>query len=671
MRTQSWYRWQVAGGAFVLLALNLYLVRDGFHVIHTDHMNTMHGFWMALARLADVHWFLPAWWPYADEGSPFEYLYAPLVPGLIALWAKLGRIPVSQAFYCVSSLVYLLGPLSLYGLGVGLMRAPGRSLIAGLLYTLTSFTGLLAPDKGFAFHIFDDRRMYLMVLWDDTPHMLALTILPMALLFLARVCTRGNQRRDFLLAVLLSALAALASVFGAVMLGIGVICLLIALGRDGAWRRIRSVALIGVLAYLIVSPFLTPSLLQVIRRDAAANGHGWSVESLSALSLVILAAVVGWHFLTKWSADWRLRFLALFAVVAAGIPAAAEFLNREFLPQAGRYKLELDMAWSLLLPFALMPVWQRLPRNIGAAVLLVLVAFGAEQTVAHRKYCKTVLFPADVTGTIEYRVAKWLAQNRPHERVFLPGSIEKWFDEFSDGEQFSGSSWSTAYNPVQQSAQQFVFASADAEKSREWLEAFGVQAILVNGPQSPEFWKPYAAPRKFDGVLPLLWREQDTSIYAVPQRSSSYAHVMPEAAVRGDLSSYVAALRDESRPLATWHWLGHSLTEVNATTAPGEVVSLQITYAPGWVAEVNGATVPLHGDPRGMMWLAPRQAGPCRIVLRFRGSVEEWLSRVASYGTLLGLLGWALFAKRLQRARYNGAHVTAAVSPVQTVSSSS
>src|SRR5438128_10112348 len=91
--TTRWsYQLQILAGALALLALNFYVARDGFFAIHTAHMNSMHGFWMSLARLAGTHWFRPGWWPYADCGSPFEFLYAPLVPGLVALWSYLAHI---------------------------------------------------------------------------------------------------------------------------------------------------------------------------------------------------------------------------------------------------------------------------------------------------------------------------------------------------------------------------------------------------------------------------------------------------------------------------------------------------------------------------------------------------------------------------------------------------
>ena len=54
----------------------------------------------------------------------------------------------------------------------------------------------------------------------------------------------------------------------------------------------------------------------------------------------------------------------------------------------------------------------------------------------------------------------------------------------------------------------------------------GARAISVPGPKSPEYYKPFANPRKFEGVLPVLWREGDDTVYGVPARSDSLAHVM-------------------------------------------------------------------------------------------------------------------------------------------------
>ena len=69
--------------AVVLLWINAYICRDLFRN-PTAYMNSMHGFWIALAKHAGDSWFRSNWWPYWDGGMPFEFTYAPLIPGLIA-----------------------------------------------------------------------------------------------------------------------------------------------------------------------------------------------------------------------------------------------------------------------------------------------------------------------------------------------------------------------------------------------------------------------------------------------------------------------------------------------------------------------------------------------------------------------------------------------------------
>src|SRR5689334_16885206 len=95
--------------AAVLLWINAYICRDLFSA-STAYMNSMHGFWTAMARFADGGWSHPMWWPYWDGGIPFEYTYAPLVPGMAAAWAAIRGIPHAAALHCVSGLFYCLGP---------------------------------------------------------------------------------------------------------------------------------------------------------------------------------------------------------------------------------------------------------------------------------------------------------------------------------------------------------------------------------------------------------------------------------------------------------------------------------------------------------------------------------------------------------------------------------
>jgi hypothetical protein len=177
----------------------------------------------------------------------------------------------------------------------------------------------------------------------------------------------------------------------------------------------------------------------------------------------------------------------------------------------------------------------------------------------------------------------------------------------------------------------------------------------VPGPDSSDHYKPFVHPRKFDGVLPLLWREAGDSIYEVPSRSTSLAHVIPLAAVverrpmhgldTAPVQAYVAALDDPRYPLARFQWRGLGEADIEATVTPGQVVSVQITYERGWEAWANGRRQPLRGDAIGQLVIEPDCTGPCRISLRYTGGGEHMLTRALSLTAILvaviyGWFGW-------------------------------
>src|SRR5438445_11002202 len=83
---------RAAAYALALLWINVYVCRELF-VNQTAWMNSMHGFWIALAERAGDGWFRASWWPYWDCGIPLELTYAPLIPAATALWAAIRDVP--------------------------------------------------------------------------------------------------------------------------------------------------------------------------------------------------------------------------------------------------------------------------------------------------------------------------------------------------------------------------------------------------------------------------------------------------------------------------------------------------------------------------------------------------------------------------------------------------
>jgi hypothetical protein len=606
-----------------------------------------------MARLAGEHWYRPAWWPYQDAGMPFEHTYMPLVPASTALCAKIAHCSPARALHIVMGIVLCLGPVTLFLLAWQLSQAPGFAFWAALAYSMTSPARALIREGDFALSRFwTSLRLYTTIVWDDLPHYTALCFLPLAILFLWR---SFHERRPlhYLLAILFMALTVAASVFGAVGILLGVICILFALPREQLRSNLRLALALGGLAYLVICPFLPPSLIATIRSNQQNFPEDrWSISSLAALGAVVL----GWILLRRLSLRWKdgyLRFFVLFAFTAAAIPLLDAYANLHFVPQPNRYYAEMEIGLALVAVFLIGRSMDRLPRNIRFALVFLIASIAAEQLANMLPFARLITRPVDITRKIECRVAQWADARMPGERVMVPGSIAQWFNVFSANPQLSGGSYATTPNWTQQDAMNSILRADSPERAAVavlWLKAFGVQAVTGCGPHSPEFWKANN-PKKFQNLLPVLWQEEDTTIFRVPQRSSSLAHVIPKRAVPqkgsarvlplSELRKYVAALDDESLPLAEMCWDGFRRVRIRTTTRQDHVVSVQTGYHPGWHARANGRRAVVRRDGLGFLLIQPQCDGPCEIELDYDGGWEYKLCRLLSLVTVAALLAYA------------------------------
>jgi hypothetical protein len=652
--------------AGALLWINLYICRDLFWN-STAFTNSMHGFWAALGRLGDG-WFRSTWWPYWDCGLPFEFTYQPLVPFLTQLVAAWRGVPHLVAFQTVSAAIYCLLPLTLFLMAWILTRAPGRSFAAALFFTLVAPTEMIVPDGPFRWAgLWNARRVFVQMVWDEAPHYAGLVFLPLIILFLA-FSIQKRRAVWYAAAAISIGLGALASDFCVIETAIAALCLLTVLKRE-SWRsNIAIVAGIGIFAYALASPFLSPSLIQVIHENSEVHeGSLGYVRSSMACAITALGWVVLWYYLARWTKDWRLQFFTLLAYVMSCVPLLFIWLSRTLLPQAFRYKIEMEVALALPIAFGTAAALEKLPRSIRIAVVFLLVTVAAQQVVSHRQFAKNVLAPQDVTKTIEYRTAQWASRNLPGVRIMLPGSVAQWANASSDVMQFAGSSWSVASNQTQQRGLRAIWNGGETEErdrrvSLAWLKAYGVGAVAISGPQSQEFWKVYAHPKKFEGALPAIWKEDDMTIYRLPQRSPSLAHVVPESALvrraprqEGDidgLERYDRALEDAALPEASFQWEGRNRIHIRTAAAPGQAISVQVSYHPGWHATINGSRAEVHRDGLGLAWLKPTSSGPCNVDLVYDGGWELRLCRWASLASMM-VLGLALVVRRSSRGGKN------------------
>ena len=645
-----------AGACVTLLVLNVYLMRELFRMEYLNHLRSVEGSFIALTRFLMQHPFQLSWWPFWDAGLPFQHTYFPLLSAMAALAGRAAGWSPARAFHAVSALLYCLGPVTLFLMARRLSGRSGASFGAALAYSLLSPAALLMPaiaaDTGGAWYL---RRLHTFVYYGEIPHLAALTLVPLVVLFLDRGFEM-HRPRDYVAAGMLAAAVALTNAFAASAVVAGVLCLLVTKGAGEFWKNLGRATAIAGAAYLLVCPLIPPSLLRAVLFNVPKSGGDFSAARLSQSALALLVGLAGLIWLgTRHWRDSALRLFLLWAVLASGPPLLASAADIYVVPQPARYSVEMEMALCLAGAFAAGAVSPRLPVPARAAVLAGLIALAARQTIVSRRQARNLLRPVAVTETIEYQTARWMEQHLDGRRVMACGSGALWLNVFTDLPQLSGGHEPLALNPVQLVAVFIIYSGLnagprDGVMAVQWLKAFGVHAVHVSGPQGREYYKPFANPYKFEGLLPVLWRQGDDTIYQVPQRSASLAHVIPAGAVVGrtpehgldiePLLPYTAALDNPALPAAEMQWEDFGTAQIRARLEPGQVVSVQVNYHPGWHATVEGRPQPVSPDGLGLVVIRPRCEGPCEIRLSYDGGVEFQGARALSLLTIAGVLLW-------------------------------
>jgi hypothetical protein len=637
--------------AGVLLAVNVLVCGRLFTTEYLSRMDSIEGAFIALARYIQQNWGDLTWFPLWFAGMPFQNVYPPLLHGLVAAVATLLGWSPALAYHVTVALFYCLGPVALFWLAWKWHGNLWAAFLAALAYSLLSPSGWLAldirADMGGFFHA---RRLQNLVVYGEGPHVAALTLIPLAILGLEMAFTRRRIR------YLLAALAGLAAVVlmnwpGAIGLTLAVVAWIASQrGRDVPRAAAMTLGLAAV-GYLIVSPLCPPSTLQVVLFNAQRAGGEyvfglrhlvWAGVAVVLLGLLRQAAL-------RLGLPPLARFALLFAALSGAIVVAASY-GLYLVPQPRRFHLEFEMAICLLAGWGCASLTAPSRWRLGAASVAVLAGV---QFVNYYRYAHELIQPIDIRQTVEYQAATWLDRNMRDARVFAPGSISFWMNVFTDTPQLVGCCDQSTPNWESRVAAYTIYTDEnaggkEAYYSLVWLKAFGVQAIGAGGPRSREHYRPYRHPHKFDGILKEIWRDGDDVLLEVPHRSAGLAHVIQEAnLVRrapahgldvAPILPYIAALDDPSLPLASFWWRNRHQALIRARLAKGDLVSVQVSYAPGWHATVNGSPRPVFPDGIGLVAIRPACEGDCTIELSYDGGLEMTVARWASYMTLAALL---------------------------------
>ena len=655
---------QTAIGALFLFCLNAYLCRELFVTEFTQHMGSIESTFIALARYVMEHPWELTWFPWWYGGIPYQNTYSPLLHLSVAAVASVAGISAPLSYHAVTAAAYCLGPVTLFWMGSRLSGRRLPSLAGAVLYSVFSPAALLTPSVAADMGTFlGPRRLQALVHYGEGPHITSMFLLPLAIVALD-VALRKARPISTLVAAVATMSVVLTNWIGTVALAMAVCAYLLAKREAGSIRKWMQAAGIGGLSYALASTWIPPSTLFAVQRNAqiVVGSYEIGVKQWLYLVLVLLVVLTVRYSLRRALVSEFVQFWACFFVLCGSLPLTAEWLDIYILPQPERYHLEMEMAVCFLAAIVLGKVFEawRLRGKLITTVVVLLV--GAYQLQQYRNYARTLVGPIDVTGTVEYQVAKWLDENLTGQRVFLQGSLRFWLNVFADNPQFGGGADQGMTNPrLADTSYGITTTRGNGEDTVLWLKAYGVRAIAVGGPESREVYKDFRDPTKFEGVLPELWRDGDDVIYGVPSRTESPAHViryqdlMERAPTAfsdvAPLLPFVAALENPDLPLVEFVWLSPHEARIVAELRREHLITTQVSYHPGWRAWVNGERRRILRDKLSLMTVETKCEGRCVVELLYDGGAEMWLAGFAGAASVLGILVWLGWEWRWRRLR--------------------
>lgn len=647
----------------VLLVLNGAIAAKLFGVEYSAYLESNEGTFIAIARQIADHPLDLLWWPFWDCGLPFQNTYLPLLHLLVGFFSRITGHSAALSFHQVTAAFFCLAPVCAYLMALGITGKPIASFFAALAYSVISPCALLIPairaDVGGALSL---RRMQILAFYGEGPHTASLAFIPLAILFLYLAMTRGKLWQKVLAGVFMSA-AVLANAFGAIILAAAVLALLASYATERFWNNAALFLVIGALAYGWICPLLPPSVIAAIRKNSPTvdGDYAFTMRSAAGVAILAIGFLLLWFLASRWVRSRHVRFFLLLAWLTTGIVALGVFWRIYVVPQPHRYQIAMDLSLCMLVFFGAAELLVRARRRTSLVCgTIVLLALGIQSRHAIR-YARHLIQSIDITQTSPYRIAQWANANMNGARVMISGTDSYYFNDFTDTPQLHGGHDPmlpnfllrivpfTLYSGMNAGAQ-------DGAISVLWLKALGAHAVSVPGPSGPDYNKPFVNPSKFNGLLPVLWVEGAETIYGVPARSTSLAHVIDPAAlvhhmpVNGldiqEAEKYVDALNAPAGGDATWKWKTWHNATIHATVPAGQVIATQVSFHPGWHASIDGNPQQVYSDGLGFLVVKPACQGSCDLMLWYDGGPEWRITLAVSTTTMLLILLLALRSRR-------------------------
>jgi hypothetical protein len=651
--------------AAAIFLLNVFCNAPLFLPGEGPYRDSIEGGYASMARFIAEHPNPFGWNPMQYFGLPTQMWYLPGVPYTAALCIKLlPFLKPEHVHRLVVVTMTCLVPATVYLFALYFMRSWRYALAVACVYTFVS------PAYGYYPHIDLDRgiaqvpwRIQVLLKYGEGPHNAGLALLPLALIAAWRAGTRRRFSDVFLTALLFAAIALTNWIAAMALAWCTLMMLLTAAGsaRETGFlaRRLLGAAL---LAYLFACFWLTPDYIGTVAFNWPQDAFGFRLQTSRIWLLVVLFIVpliIRGVFYKVPRATYPC-YLVLCAFGFTFVSYCHYLYNLGPIPESRRYALEAEI-FVLLLAFELLRRIMATPypvRIVVASVAVIIGSMGVNQVWRYPVEAWIMLRPDRRERSIEYKVAQTLASFQPRGRVLVTGGtrfrLNSWFLLPQVGGTFESGLRNRTAPDLLYSLRTGIGVPPGKriEYAVRQIRLSGIEYIAVHGQRSREHWKDYAAGQlPFSQLFEQVWREEDDTIYRVP--FPGYSHLIRDServlyppTNRGleYLGPFIAALHDTARPRLQEHWNGPGSLSLAGTIPADMLVSVMISYDPGWYATQGGKQIPIEKDGAGYMILRAEPAAHSEINLRYGGSSQQKVFTAASG------IGWLVALIALRRS---------------------
>jgi hypothetical protein len=645
------------------------LVWPWFQLKYSDKWASIESTFISDARFLHDHWPHPLWQPNWYTGTRSDYVYPPALRyGTAGLMKAYKKLLAPQAYHIYTGAMYCFGIVGVYLLARMGSGSRWAALLAALAVATVSPSFLMIADirQDAINNNLEPQRLGVLVRYGEGPHMSALAMLGFALAFTFRALVSGGL--GWLAAAgVFCALVVSNNFYGATALALSfpIVLWSVWITHQNNRTFARAAAIVGI-SYGLTAFWLVPSYVKITldnMRFVSERGNRWSIWVFLVLAIVYMKMT------EKWAKGEPRKLWAVFlwgALIQFLLNVIGNYyLKFRIIGEPTRMIPELDLV--ILLAFAELvrrmwlgeaPFGWLTRRRIGVAVAVavMLVCLWPGRKYVRRAWKPYVRYP-DYKERVEYRVTDWIARNMPDARSYTTGTVRFWFNAWYDLAQLGGGSEQGLLNPVSMPATWHLGMNPNGEEGMIWLQCTGVDVAIVHDATSEEHYHDIQHPKKWNGVMPLVWEDgKGNFIYQVPRRYRSLARVvdrakldalgeLPEDPPMDQLRMLADLLERGPEAPTRSRWETTDRLHVEAPVGAGQTVFVQISYDTPWRAFANGKEIPVQKAQLGFIRL-DTPPGYQDIVLEFQLPAENKVGRVLTALTVLAVVGMVAYRRR-------------------------